>query len=158
MLKTTIMFLLSVLAVAAPVAAFNNGGLAILGKPAIAKTAEQVTTFGPTQRVGDQAPRQKDVTVVKNYLREIANWNDVWDDYGMYGGYGRGGYGGLRLRRDVPSRDVSSLPVRSGSDVWRDDFVFPYRSYGGGYGYGGETACFMFACLLKVRRETMMFL
>lgn len=106
----------------------------------------------------DQAPRKKDVIVVKNYLREIANWNDVWDDYGMYGGYGRGGYGGLRLRRDVPSRDVSSLPVRSGSDVWRDDFVFPYRSYGGGYGYGGETSCFMFACLLKVRRETMMFL
>eukprot|EP01082_Thalassiosira_pseudonana_P009323 g8340.t1.2.5e17418a.1.5e1746ab g8340 g8340.t1 contig29:294575-296731(-) len=88
--------------------------------------------------------RNRDVVVVKNALREFANWNDVWDgDYGYGGGgYGmRGGYGGMRggmrLRRDVPSRDVSSYPVRSGSDVWRDDFMFPMTSYNSGYGYGG---------------------
>jgi len=77
------------------------------------------------------------VIVTKNALREFANWNDVWDGYGGgYGGYG-GGYGGMRLRRDIPSRDVAGFNVRSGSDVWRDDYLFPMTSYYGGYGgYG----------------------
>jgi len=66
--------------------------------------------------------------------------------YGPYSsGYRRGGMGGgggygggLALRRDIPSRDVSSLPVLSGSDVWRDDWSFPMTSYGGQRGgYGG---------------------
>ena len=41
---------------------------------------------------------------------------------------------GLALRRDVPSRDVSSTPVLSGSDVWRDDWSFPMTLYNRGYG------------------------
>eukprot|EP00986_Skeletonema_menzelii_P006469 scaffold2469_cov149-Skeletonema_menzelii.AAC.4 len=41
---------------------------------------------------------------------------------------------GLALRRDVPSRDVSSTPVLSGSDVWRDDWSFPMTYYNRGYG------------------------
>merc|ERR1712176_628708 len=64
--------------------------------------------------------------------------------YGPYrSGYRRGGYGGsgLALRRDIPSRDVSSYPVLSGSDVWRDDWSFPMTSYNRGNGgmrrYGG---------------------
>ena len=35
--------------------------------------------------------------------------------------HGSGAGSGLALRRDIPSRDVSSLPVLSGSDVFRDD-------------------------------------
>ena len=41
---------------------------------------------------------------------------------------------GLALRRDVWSRDVSSTPVLSGSDVWRDDWSFPMTVYNRGYG------------------------
>lgn len=41
---------------------------------------------------------------------------------------------GLALRRDVPSRDVSSFPVLSGSDVWRDDWSFPMTAYNRGSG------------------------
>ena len=40
--------------------------------------------------------------------------------------------GGLALRRDIPSRDVSSMPVLSGSDVWRDDWSFPMTVYNRG--------------------------
>jgi len=41
---------------------------------------------------------------------------------------------GLALRRDVWSRDVSSTPVLSGSDVFRDDSSFPMTVYNRGYG------------------------
>lgn len=40
--------------------------------------------------------------------------------------------GGLALRRDIPSRDVSSYPVLSGSDVWRDDWSLPMTTYNRG--------------------------
>ena len=41
--------------------------------------------------------RNRDVVVVKNALRELGNWNDVWDgDYG-YGGGGYGMRGGCKL-------------------------------------------------------------
>jgi hypothetical protein len=142
MIKSTMMFIVTVLALAAPAMAFGRSGLA-LGKPAVAaRSVDQIpVAFGSAQKT-EQQQRKKDVIVVKNALRQMANWNDIWDDGygyggGMRGGYYGGGYGGIRLRRDIPSRDVSSYPVRSGSDVWRDDFLFPYRSYGGGYGYGG---------------------
>ena len=163
MLKSTMMFLLTVLAVASPVAAFSTGGLTVLGKPAAVNSVDNVAAFSPVQNF-DQQTRRKDIVVVKNYLRDIANYNDVWDGgYGGYGGYGMGGYGGggrmgyggLRLRRDIPSRDVSSFPVRSGSDVMRDDFLFPYRSYGGGYGYGGKS---YFVCSKDQRKNTIVSL
>ena len=46
------------------------------------------------------------------------------------GSTSRGGSGGLALRRDIPSRDVSSVPILSGSDVWRDDWSFPMTTTG----------------------------
>jgi hypothetical protein len=54
--------------------------------------------------------------VLRNALREYANWNDVWD-----GDYGYGGYGGMGM-----SGGGGYGPYRSG---YR-------RGYGGG-GYGG---------------------
>eukprot|EP00569_Conticribra_weissflogii_P011158 CAMPEP_0171384946 /NCGR_PEP_ID=MMETSP0879-20121228/38732_1 /TAXON_ID=67004 /ORGANISM="Thalassiosira weissflogii, Strain CCMP1336" /LENGTH=216 /DNA_ID=CAMNT_0011897237 /DNA_START=187 /DNA_END=837 /DNA_ORIENTATION=+ len=98
--------------------------------------------------------RQKDVIVMRN-LRDVADWAD-YGGYGGYdgtggdyygGGYGGGygldrGYGrsGYSRRRDY-SRDVSSFPVASGSDVYNSRYsgYGGYSGYGSGYGggYGG---------------------
>ena len=136
MFKNTLTVLVSVLAIAGPILAFGPAPLAKSSGTSRPGLEQCVAAWGSKKT---QTPRSKDAIVARNALREFANWNDVWDGdyYGGYGSYGRRGYGGMRLRRDIPSRDVSSYPVRSGSDVWRDDFLFPYRSYGDGWGYGG---------------------
>eukprot|EP00984_Skeletonema_dohrnii_P035700 scaffold35799_cov161-Skeletonema_dohrnii-CCMP3373.AAC.1 len=58
----------------------------------------------------------------------------VFDSASLHHTHERQTLTGLALRRDVPSRDVSSTPVLSGSDVWRDDWSFPMTSYNRGYG------------------------
>jgi len=140
-MKTVLALFLSAVALTS---AFTN-------PPAVGKALPKLTVAdAPSPALlTPSAPREEN-TALSNALREFANWNDVWDgDYG-YGGYGgmggMGGYGpyrsgyrrgggygsGLALRRDIPSRDVSSSPVLSGSDVWRDDWSFPMTAYNRG--------------------------
>jgi hypothetical protein len=105
-MKTAIAILLLSLA------AFAN---AFTGAPSVGKAvprlseqrARNVVVVEQRRQQQSPPPRDREGVVLSNMLREYANYNDVWDGDGGYGGYGMG--------RGVYSR-------RSGG------------GYGGGYG------------------------
>lgn len=98
-MKTVIAFFLSLVAFTN---AFTTTSPLTVGK-ALPRLSEQSTFQSSQQLTTQQLTRDDKLVVLNNALREFANWNDVWDGDGGYGGYGmgmgvysrrRGGYGG----------------------------------------------------------------
>ena len=93
-MKTVIAFFLSLVAFTN---AFTTTSPLTVGK-ALPRLSEQSSTFQSSQQLTtqqQQLTRDDKLVVLNNALREFANWNDVWDGDGGYGGYGMGGGGGM---------------------------------------------------------------
>ena len=95
-MKTVIAFFLSLVAFTH---AFTTTSPLTVGK-ALPRLSEQSSTFQSsqqltTQQQQHQPTRDDKLVVLNNALREFANWNDVWDGDGGYGGYGMGGGMGM---------------------------------------------------------------
>ena len=117
-MKTAIALLVSLVAFTN---AFTTTGPLTVGK-AVPRLAEQ--QYGNNRIQPQQQQSRQKETGLNNALREFANWNDVWDGDGGYGGYGMGG-GGMSM-------------YGRGGGVYRRGYGGGYGGYGGGYGgYGG---------------------
>ena len=93
-MKTVIAFFLSLVAFTH---AFTTTSPLTVGK-ALPRLSEQSTFQSSHKQLTtqqQQLTRDDKLVVLNNALREFANWNDVWDGDGGYGGYGMGGGMGM---------------------------------------------------------------